>query len=246
MRTVIEKSKKHSLAIIVAIAFLSGIIATISLYAEEAEAVAWKSVGIIGGELNARANDGWEYITISYSGAGEMDIDGWSLHAGEEEILILSGVTVPNGGVFRVCEDVEVQGDICDAQWVGGERFNDTAGSYYLKNANGEVVFAILYSDVIESTRMPVKGQLDGAYVVPVLRQNDKVTFCHNDVRKGMQEKKITAGTFINKYLSGKNGHHADEGDIIPPFFYDQKNLVGYYAGKNWEGNEAFMEAGCM
>lgn len=246
MRTVIEKTKKHSVAVILTIIVAAVAITIASLYAAPAEALSEQSVGIIGGEVNARANDGWEFVTISYSGVGEMDVAGWSIHSEQGPVFTITDDVIPSGGQIRICEDAEVQGDVCDYAWEGGEQFNDTTGGYYLHNELNEVVFTIEYEDADDNTRMPIKGQIDAPYVTSVYAQNDKVTFCHNDSRKGLQEKRVNAGTFITKYLGGKNGHHADEGDIIPSFFYESKGALGFYAGKNWEGNEAVVAGGCQ
>lgn len=246
MQKVIEKTKKHSLLLLSTAVVFSAAIAAVSFYATPAEALSQKQVGIIGGELNARANAGWEYVTISYSGVGEMNVDGWSIHSETGRVLTLNGQTVSDGGKLYLCQDAEVQGDVCDVSWDGTEKFDDTTGEYYLKNVEGETVFSIAYAGIDDNTRMPIKGQIDGAYVAPVLKHNNKVYFCHNDERKGMYEDKVTAGTFMKKYLAGKKGHHAHEGDIIPAFFYEKKAELGYYEGKNWDGNQEFVAGGCQ
>lgn len=246
MKRVIEKTKKHSTVIILATLLLGAGVTAVSLYAQSAEAVVQQSVGIIGGELSARAATGWEYVNISYTGTGVMDMSDWSLYADEVEVFTFYDFALVSGASVRVCEDMDVQGVDCPMQWSGGEKFDDTAGVMTLKDQHGEIVFFIDYQDVDENTRMPIKGQIDGSYVVDVLRQNDKVQLCHDDVRKGMISKKITSGTFMSKYLAGRSGHHEDTTDMIPAFFYDIKGTVGYYGGMNYKGNETFVENGCM
>jgi len=246
MKRVIEKTKKHSTVLILAALLLGAGVTAVSLYAESAEAVVQQSVGIIGGEVSARAAIGWEYVNISYAGTGVMDMSGWSIYADDEEVFTFYDFALVSGSSVRVCEDMDAQRLDCPMQWSGGEKFDDTAGVMALKDEHGEIVFSIDYQVLDESTRMPIKGQLDGSYVVDVLRQNDKVQLCHDDARKGMVSKKVTSGTFMSKYLAGRSGHHEDVTDMIPPFFYDTKGTVGYYSGMNYKGNETFVENGCV
>lgn len=246
MQRVIEKTKKHSVLIMIATVALVVGVTAVSFYASSAEAVVEKPVGVIGGDLNARAALGWEYVTISYNGVGVMDMSGWSIYADDAAVFTFENFTLPSGASVRVCEDMAAQGSDCALQWSAGAQFDDVTGSMTLRNELGDTVFAIRYEDITDDTKSPIKGQIDGQYVVEVLGSSDKVKLCHDDTRKGFVEKQVTSGTFISKYLGGKNGHHNDENDIIPSFFHEKKGVVGYYGGMNYNGNEIFLSNGCM
>ena len=177
-----------------------------------------------------------EYVTISNTSGQDVDMAGWKLVEGGDEIALSGVMSGPSDSL--ACSNTSFAqngGKNCDYGFPGGFALVNTGGSVSLVAPGGETVVTVSWGDVSGSesdAAVSDSGSLDG---VLGTTGGDSIYICHATESESNPYNAISPN--LNSFF---NGHDTDTEDIIPPFYYDNGNGMQYFAGNNWdtEGQE--------
>lgn len=181
------------------------------------------------------AQPDYESITLGYSGAGQIDLEGWTIDIGDTPLTTITGVVLHDGERVQFCSDSNSDVN-CQALWSGAV-MPDADGMLTVRDATGGVVYSKTYTTIGNSEI--IRDTVDWQQAVYATR--DQVTLCHTTDGVSYKKSKDQAVK-----ITTIKGHSADPQDIIPPFYYRFDAGFGYYTGLNWKTGAAKFAAGCQ
>ncbi len=176
-----------------------------------------------------------ESLTFEYTGAGFMDLTGYTVIVSDVAVYTLGTTVLQSGEKITFCATTNTATE-CTPAWDGAV-FPDEGGTVRVQGADGGDVLLVPYGAVGDSAVVrEIYERMESVYA-----ERDKVDLCHT--RDGVTFK--MAKDQVTKLVNG-NGHAGDAQDIIPPFFYRLDADTQYNPGMNWDTGAAVFERGCM
>lgn len=179
---------------------------------------------------------GAEFVSILFRVPGEYDFTGWTIEteAGVEHVI--NAPAVATGEKVVVCgkdiADLECT-DLFDVP----DTLTDGTGVVKMYDADGSLVSTINYSGLTAGQSETVAPD----FRATVYSGNASIDFCRATNKADYVAHKANVSTIV----ASKAHAGAEKDSIIPAFFYNLGDGVGYYGGLNWPDTTGVYANGC-
>jgi len=235
MKVLLKNKVLHYVVVLLVLGFA---LYTYFVATPKGEALETKVIGTLTVDLVPNPSSaGTEQFTFSYSGIGVADISGWRISNDDTFTYTFGDTKISSADSMTVCAD-SIRDPKCEGnEWVGGAVWDDASGTFTVFNEKGVEVASKGYTGLDVGVATSIEFGVEGYF----LTNKDSIQICHAIGTDKYSSPKGGVGNIAN----GQGGHSAHAGDIIPPFFYQDKTNVRYYEGLNWPDESETYDNNC-